>query len=224
MKPRDLQFPFLWKERCPKIQDCVLYIPEYYFEHKQFLMPSWRDFFGNSHPRICELCSGNGDWVISQALSSPRTNWIAVEKRFDRVRKIWSKMKNCQVNNLRIVHGTAQTFLHYYVDDASLQRIVVNFPDPWPKMRHRKHRLFQTEFLQDVFRVLQNQGSLALATDSRAYLVEAISMMQRHFTSLIQEPYYQSVSDYGGSWFEKLWRSKGREIFYTEFVKDLGYS
>ncbi|ANG65854.1 tRNA (guanosine(46)-N7)-methyltransferase TrmB [Chlamydia gallinacea] len=224
MKPRDLQFPFLWKERCPKIQDCVLYVPEYYFEHKHFLMPSWHDFFGNSHPMICELCSGNGDWVISQALSSPQTNWIAVEKRFDRVRKIWSKMKNFQVNNLRIVHGTAQTFLHYYVGDASLQRIVVNFPDPWPKMRHRKHRLFQTEFLQDVFRVLQNQGSLALATDSKTYLIEAINMMQRHFTSLIQEPYYQSVNDYGGSWFEKLWRSKGREIFYTEFVKDLGYS
>lgn len=224
MKPRDLQPPFSWEERRPHIQDSVLYVPEHYFEHKSFLIPSWEEFFGNSYPIVCELCSGNGDWIVSQAVSAPQNNWIAVEKRFDRVRKIWSKMKNSQVNNLKIVHGTAETFFRYYVGSGSLQRIVVNFPDPWPKMRHRKHRLFQEEFLQDALRVLQNGGSLALATDDKPYLIEAIGMMRRYLASLIQEPYYQAIDNYGRSWFENLWRSKGREIFYTEFIKDLGYS
>ncbi|AHK63409.1 tRNA (guanine(46)-N(7))-methyltransferase TrmB [Chlamydia avium] len=223
MKPQDLKLPFLWKERSPRIQDFILYVPEYYFDHERFLMP-WDSFFSSSQPVICELCSGNGDWVVSQALSTPHINWIAVEKRFDRVRKIWSKMKNSQVNNLRIVHGAAQTFFRYYVSDSSLQRVVINFPDPWPKTRHQKHRLFQKEFVQDIARVLQDKGGLTLVTDDKIYLIEAINIMQSHLVPRLHEPYYQSIDNYGESWFEKLWRSKGREIFYTEFIKDVGYS
>ncbi|WP_348663024.1 tRNA (guanosine(46)-N7)-methyltransferase TrmB [Chlamydia vaughanii] len=223
MKPQDLKVPFFWEERSPSIQDNVLYVPGHYFQHDHFSMPSWEEFFGNQNPIFCELCSGNGDWVVAQAQENPNVNWIAVEKRFDRVRKIWSKMKNSQVNNLRVVSGEAQTFFRYYVGNAIFQRIVVNFPDPWPKMRHRKHRLFQDEFMNDVLRVLQDDGMLILATDEKIYLLEAIKIMKEKLNPSMEEPYYCKVLDnYGGSWFERLWRSKGQEIFYTEFIKKVG--
>lgn len=223
MKPRDLKLPFTWDARSPHIQDRVLYVPRYYFEHQLFSMPSWGEIFNNTNPMFCELCSGNGDWVIAQAQNHPQTNWLAVEKRFDRVRKIWSKMKNFHLPNLAIVCGEAEIFFRHYVGDGHLQRIIVNFPDPWPKMRHRKHRLFQEGFIRDSVRVLQDLGKLILATDDRNYLLEAIHVMRAYLSPSIEEPYYFRVDgDYGGSWFEKLWRSKGKEIFYTEFIKRVG--
>ncbi|BAE81011.1 tRNA/rRNA methyltransferase [Chlamydia felis Fe/C-56] len=224
MKPQDLKVPFFWEERSTKIKDNVLYVPEHYFKHHQFIMPSWEEFFGNDNPISCELCSGNGDWVVAQAKETPEVNWIAVEKRFDRVRKIWSKMHNCRVTNLRIVCGDAQTFFLHYLGEAVVQRIIVNFPDPWPKSRHRKHRLFQDEFLNNVVRVLTEPGILILATDDKNYLLQAIQIMRQYLSPTMEDPYYCEVENYGNSWFETLWRSKGREIFYTEFVKKLGYS
>lgn len=150
-------------------------------------------------------------------------NWIAVEKRFDRVRKIWSKMHNSQVRNLRIVCGEAQTFFRHYIQNEVIQRIVVNFPDPWPKSRHRKHRLFQDEFMNDIVRVLVDSGIIILATDDKNYLIQAIKIMQQRLLPQLEEPYYcKMLENYGDSWFERLWRSKGQEIFYTEFVKKAG--
>lgn len=221
MKPQDLQSPFLWEERRPWLADNVLHIPKHYFLHEEFSMPSWEELFGNTNPVFCELCSGNGDWVVEQARSRPEVNWIAVEKRFDRVRKIWSKMHNFHVSNLRIVRGEAETFFRYYVQDQSLQKIVVNFPDPWPKMRHRKHRLFQEPFMKDVVRVLIPSGNLILVSDDLQYVENAINVMQEQLSAEIPFPHYKRVEEnYGSSWFENLWRSKGLEIFYTEFKKD----
>ncbi|WP_066482370.1 tRNA (guanine(46)-N(7))-methyltransferase TrmB [Candidatus Chlamydia sanziniae] len=225
MKPRHLKAPFLWQERRPCIQDGILYVPNYYFEHELFSANCWRKFLGNNVSIACELCSGNGDWVVAQAKQNPETHWIAVEQRFDRVRKIWSKMTNYHIHNLRIVCGTAQTFFRYYVPSTALEHIVVNFPDPWPKSRHHKHRLFQPAFVQEIFRVLQDSAVLALATDHRGYLEEAIEVIKINLMPVIKTPHYQKIiGNYGESWFEKLWREKGEEIFYTEFVKKLGYS
>ncbi|WP_201456301.1 tRNA (guanine(46)-N(7))-methyltransferase TrmB [Chlamydia sp. 17-3921] len=223
MKPRDLNLPFTWEERSPCIDRGVLFVPKHYSDHYRFATSLWEKMFFNELPIACELCSGNGDWIVAQAQIYPQINWIAVEQRFDRVRKIWSKMSNSQITNLRIVYGTAETFFQYYVPSEALERIVINFPDPWPKQRHRKRRLFHPEFVKDLVKVMQNKAALILATDEEGYLKEAIEVLKQSLTPILPEPYYcRKLESYGGSWFENLWRSKGLSIFYTEFVKNVG--
>lgn len=222
MKPKDLKYPFLWENRCPKIENSVLYVPKYYFDHDRVSISLLKNFFLNADATIdCELCSGNGDWVIDQALKNPEVNWVAVEQRFDRVRKIWSKMRNFGVQNLLIVCGAAQVFLEHYAERETFRRIFVNFPDPWPKSRHHKHRLFQPHFVDNVVKVLEVSGRIILATDDMSYLQFAIREMRSKLKAAIAEPFYQQiVGSYGGSWFENLWLSKGKMIFYTEFEKN----
>lgn len=220
MKPQDLKVPFLWEDRRPWFADHVLHVPRYYFHYDRFTMPTWDEFFGNTAPIFCELCSGNGDWIVAQALHHPEYNWIAVEQRFDRVRKIWSKMHNQGVTNLRIVSGQAQDFFKAYVSDAAFRQIIINFPDPWPKSRHRKHRLFQKPFFNDMVRALLPKGALILVTDDLPYMQEATQVMQKELQPVCPAPYYEEVNEYGNSWFERLWRSKGQGIFYTEFIKE----
>src|SRR5690348_6324632 len=135
MKPKDLRFPFTWEERKPLIHDKVLFVPKLYDRHQEWSFPAWEEIFGSSAPLNIEYCSGNGSWIVEKAKRDPCTHWVAVEKRFDRVQKIWSKMKNEQISNLFIVCGEALAFTTYYAHANSFAQLYINFPDPWPKGR-----------------------------------------------------------------------------------------
>src|SRR5262245_57758123 len=121
MQPKDLKPAFNFAEREPLLQDHVLYVPIYYANHHADLFTSLSDYFGNHHPVYMECCTGNGDWIVQQAEQHQELNWIAVEQRFDRVRKIWSKLKNRGLCNLLIICGEAMTFTKNYLPGASIE-------------------------------------------------------------------------------------------------------
>lgn len=221
MKPKDLKKLFTFDERRPAFDDCIFYVPYYYAHYQEFVPPTFVEFFGNQHPVCVEYCSGNGDWIIEKAASNPDKNWIAVERRFDRVRKIWSKLKNQQLKNILVVSGEAETFTHHYLQDHVLEAVYINFPDPWPKMKHAKNRLLQIPFLNELARVLAPRKTLTVVTDDFPYLEQTVSELCSHprFLPFFSAPYYQlELPGYGSSWFENLWRARGREIHYTTFV------
>ena len=169
-----------------------------------------------------EYCSGNGDWVVAQAQSDPTRNWIAVEKRLDRVGKIWAKLKKHQLKNLLIVCGEAYTFTHYYLPASATEGVFIHFPDPWPKACHSKHRLLQGPFLDELSRVLVPGKGVIFVSDDLRYLTSTVDVFQGHphFESTFPAPYFRTEEAcYGGSWFENLWRQKGRQIHLTHFVK-----
>ena len=228
MKPKALAFPFSWEERRPLIRDRVFYVPPYYFAHGEFCFPSWEssELFSNTNPVFVEYCSGNGDWLVRRALEDRACNWIAVEKRFDRVRKIWSKVKNASLGNVFIVCGDALTFTKNYLPSRSIQAVHVNFPDPWPKEKHAKHRLIQSPFVSEIERILQAKGSILLVTDDVDYSQQMIEQMQKNpaFFSKFAFPFYtKKMENYGDSWFKELWESKGKEIRYMQFeLKKIG--
>jgi len=220
MKPKNLKFPFSWDERRPAVHEGVLIVPQYYEEHGLW-QPS-EEFFPSDRPVCVEFCSGNGDWIIERAIANPSKFWIAVEMQFERVRKIWSKMHNQSVENLLIVCGKAQEFTKYYLPKTSVDEVYVNFPDPWPKERHAKHRLIQSEFIELLSGVVKNQGVVTYATDDPPYSKQMIQVMlsDPNWKHLFPEPYYvQNWDDYGHSWFRNLWKEKGRDFFYMQFER-----
>ncbi len=222
MKPKNLKFPFTWIERKPTFHEGVFIVPQRYEHHQK-----WEDIeglFSEKKELHIEYCSGNGDWIIQKALEYPHYLWIAVEKQFERVRKIWSKMHNQLVNNLLIVCGEALTFTQYYLQDNSAREVYVNFPDPWPKARHAKHRLIQESFISQIARVVQKGGKAIYATDDGNYSQQMIEKMGRcaHWKSCFPNPYYiQNWEEYGSSWFQYLWKEKGRRFYYMQFEREI---
>ena len=222
MKAKDFTIPFSFAQRRPYFADQVFYVPVHYSEYNQFKLPSFFELFGNNNPVSIEYCSGNGDWVVAQAQSEPTKNWIAVEKRLDRVSKIWLKLKKLQLKNLFIVCGEAYTYTHHYVFTHSIDEVFIHFPDPWPKACHSKHRLLQGPFLDELSRVLVHDKGVTFVSDDLRYLNSTIDVFQSHpsFEPIHPAPYFVTEdSTYGGSWFENLWREKGRQIHSTHFVK-----
>ncbi|MFN0065573.1 MAG: tRNA (guanosine(46)-N7)-methyltransferase TrmB [Chlamydiales bacterium] len=215
MKPKDLKSPYCFEDRRPCLQDGVFYVPEYYHQHEAFSLPHWEKIFDNANPVGIEFCAGNGDWIVEKATTHPESNWVAVEIRFDRVRKIWSKRENRGLKNLLIVCGEARTFVTHYVDEV--QEVFVNFPDPWPKKRHEKHRLMQKDFLAELERIVR--GSVIFVTDDKIYWESTLSLFGK--SSLFSDPQFlKEVEGYRNSYFETLWREKGRNIYYTKFIKE----
>ncbi len=221
MKPKDLKCPFKWEDRRPCLAERVLYVPLYYQAHSDWSFPGWESIFGRSAPLKIEYCSGNGDWINERAKNHPDCNWIAVEQRFDRVRKIWSKMKNYGVENLLIVCGEALTFTQHYVPTGSFDEIYINFPDPWPKGKHAKHRLIQDPFIAEMKRASKSSVKATIATDDE----ESVKRISKEFinaqqwVSAFEAPYF--IADwpgYGTSFFDQLWRAKGKTIHYLQFM------
>lgn len=224
MKPSDLKVVVPWQERRPYIADRILHVPKYYHSHHEFQFPGWQDasLFGNANPVCVEYCAGNGDWIVEKARSHPCRNWVAVEKQFDRVRKIWSKLKNTNLFNLIVVCGEAMTFTHHYLAEASIEEVFINFPDPWPKTKHQKHRLMNTSFIKELYRVLQPEKQVTFVTDDSNYLASTVNAFVSHspFKPLFPLPHFTACPpEYGASWFESLWREQGRLIYYTQFGK-----
>jgi tRNA (guanine-N7-)-methyltransferase len=196
----------------------VLFVPEYYDRHEHT-----DPLCVKGTPHVCvEYCAGNGTWAAERAARCAETRWLAVEWRFDRVRKIWSKMCNLRLNNLSPVCGEALTFTRYYLPDRSVNEVYVNFPDPWPKGKHAKHRLLQPAFVEEIGRVVKPGGTATLVTDDPPYAEQMEEAMRNCplWRSLFPPPHFVTEwPGYGTSYFDQLWRGKGRAIRYLHFER-----
>ncbi len=223
MKPKDLKYPFSWEERRPLIQGRIFFVPAFYQEHNLFTFPSFDDaaIFGNDNPVHLEYCSGNGTWIFEKARTYPELNWVAVEMDFERVRKIASKISNEKLDNLFVICGEALTFTRNYLKDIVIDQIYVNFPDPWPKDRHAKHRIFQLPFALETARVIKPGEKGIFVTDDPLYSEQITSVMlaSGKWEAQHPAPYYVTEKEgYGTSFFEELWREKGKTIHYIEML------
>jgi len=221
VRPKQIKPPFPKSEPTVVIHDRVWYIPTL-ADTSLFTFPGWPSLFKNENPVYVEYCSGNGDWIVEKAKQYPERNWLAVEKRFDRSRKIWSKIHNNALSNLVVAFSEAMMLSTNYLPSGSVETIFVNFPDPWPKQRHAKHRLISPLFFQEAHRVLTPNGSLVVVTDDEAYSETFLSLSkeQTAFQNAIPSPgYTPPPDDYGTSYFDALFKDQGKPIRYHKFKK-----
>ena len=220
MQPKNLLPPFYFKDRKVFFEKGVLYVPSYYTNYQEFKL-DLQHYFQNANPICIEYCSGNGHWIIEQARKNPNINYIAVEKKFERVRKIWSKKENNHIKNLLIVCGFALDFTKHFLKNASIEKIWVHFPDPYPKQRHRKHRLFNEAFVLDMKRVLKGKCEVIVVTDDKNYSHHFVQVMQENgFYSLYDDPFYKKDLPYDFSQFLFFWQNEGKTIYHFKFQKE----
>jgi tRNA (guanine-N7-)-methyltransferase len=224
MKPEDLKSPFSFDERQVLIKDKIWFVPDYFDRYDEFTFKGFEDpdLFGNSNPVHLEYCSGNGSWIAKKAIANPLINWVACEIKFCRVRKIWSKIKNLELNNLFAICGEGNGVTKRYFFPNSIDHVFINFPDPWPKKRHAKHRIIQAPFVEELLRILKPDGIVTFVTDDVDYSNWTIDFFTANlgFESCFPAPFYSNEQpEYGTSYFDQLWREKGRLIRYHQFRK-----
>ena len=118
------------------------------------------------------------------------------------------------------VYGEAHHTIQKFLPHESVDKIFINFPDPWPKRRHAKYRLVQTPFIEQMKRILKTGGEVCIVTDDQPYSDQIMKLMLKAFTPKHAAPHYLTeLEGYGTSYFEDLWREKKKEIRYHIFIK-----
>lgn len=216
----DLQIPFPWDKRRPVLLNRCLYLPSRWLgDH---LGPAiWQEgsvFSNPSLPLAVEFCSGNGQWIANVAQTLPHLNWIAVEKDFYRAKKTWLQIFRHKIPNLFVVCGEALEFSKHYLTPESVAEAWVNFPDPWPKRHHAKHRLIQQPFAEEMRRVLQRGAPITLATDDERYSEQMIRVFSSWDSAFAPDRFTSELPGYGTSYFHALWQEQKRQIRYHRFT------
>ncbi|MBS0622376.1 MAG: tRNA (guanine(46)-N(7))-methyltransferase TrmB [Verrucomicrobia bacterium] len=223
VSPKDLYYPFSETSKKVLLKDGVLYLPDKELLEEGSFYFAWdeNELFPQRLPIHIEYCSGNGDWVIEKAKADPSTNWIAVERQFARVRKIWSKKVNGQLSNLLIIYGEAFQVTRDCFPAAAFAAASIHFPDPWPKRRHAKHRLLAAPFFEQVHRVLKKDAPFTLVTDHFESATRSVEALNQHGGFYSQHPsphWVEPPLEAGTSWFERLWRSQGCKIYSLCYI------
>ena len=126
-----------------------------------------------------EVGFGAGEHLLWQAQHHRDVGMIGAEPYEGGVAKLLSKLEWTPVANLRIHEGDAREIMDA-LPDASIGRVFILFPDPWPKTRHHKRRFVQTEALDALARILKPGAELRFASDDAGYVAWALERLIAH--------------------------------------------
>ena len=130
---------------------------------------SFDALFGRVAPVVMEIGFGNGETLVQQAAEHPEADFLGIEVHEPGVGHCLLKAREAGVTNLRLIRHDAIEVLDAMIPPASLARVNLYFPDPWPKKRHHKRRIVQLPFLDLVADRLVPGGSFNVATDWENY-------------------------------------------------------
>lgn len=125
--------------------------------------------FGRRAPLELEIGCGNGDALTEMARQRPDHDFIGIEVYRPGVGRLLAGIESAGLTNVRVGMGDAVELLGGPLATLTMRRILVLFPDPWPKKRHHKRRLLQPPFVQLLAERLEDGGELVIATDSEDY-------------------------------------------------------
>lgn len=120
-------------------------------------------------PAELEIGCGHGHFLVARAAKNPHIHYLGIERMMDRVRRVEKKTRAANLSNITVLRVEAGRCLSALLPDHRLQAIYLFFPDPWPKRRHHKNRLFGETFSGDLFRCLAPGGHIHIATDHEEY-------------------------------------------------------
>lgn len=128
----------------------------------------WKQVFGNKHPIRVEIGTGKGRFILNMAKENPQINFVGIERYSSVLLRAVEKFDTDEfkeLENVRFICIDARRIEEVFAKDE-VDRIYLNFSDPWPKARHAKRRLTSTEFLERYQKVLVPFGRLEFKTDN----------------------------------------------------------
>ncbi len=185
-----------------------------------------KEVFNNEKPLWIEIGMGKGEFTLTKPVAHKDINFIGIEK-YPTVQQIpVKKAEEIGIDNLKFISGDANEILEWF-EEGSIDKIFINFPDPWPKERHAKRRLVYHTFLNDYYKLLKKGGIIEFKTDQidlfEFSLEQAeeqtkfkIKNVTRDLHSLPEENNPSPIK----TGYEKKFSALGNEINYVEFHKE----
>jgi len=126
----------------------------------------WWSLFGNENPIHLEIGTGKGKFIMEMAINNPGINYIGIEKYSSVLIRALEKRREAEISNLYFLRFDAEYLTNIFAENE-IDRIYLNFSDPWPKNRHAKRRLTSRNFLDKYNLCLSKNGEVIFKTDNR---------------------------------------------------------
>jgi len=169
-----------------------------------------------------EIGFGGAEHLVWQAKANPDVGLIGCEPFEEGLVKALTAVDECGLGNVRLLGDDVRPLLRW-LPDASLARAFILFPDPWPKKRHQKRRLFSPDLLRLLARVMAPGAELRLATDIGDYARTALGAIAGapEFRWTAEQPadWRQRPADWPGTRYEAKAGREGRRCYFFRFVR-----
>lgn len=156
--------------------------------------------FGRKSVCNMEIGFGMGGQLLAAAVAYPRQNFLGVEVYRPGVGAVLCQLIQKGLSNIRLVAQDSVDVVEYGLKEATLDRIIILFPDPWPKKKHHKRRLIQVDFAKQLAKKLKPGGLLMMTTDDDDYACHMVDVMEA-------VPAWDRVDDAPDDGVFKMWSS-----------------
>lgn len=171
--------------------------------------------FSRKAPLEVDLGCGKGRFLSVHASRTPERNFIGIEIKLKRVRKVERKVERLELQNVRLLRTEASHFIEHMLPDACLSTLYIFYPDPWPKRRHQERRLFSPSFMNSLLRVMTPDGVIHLATDHEDYFNHMTKLVSNDDRFKEAEPYVPDEEE--RTEFETTFRNLGKKANRLSF-------
>ena len=192
--------------------------PNIVIAHPDQVKGTWSQVFGNNNPIHIEVGSGKGRFITGMAAQNPHINYIGIDIQRSVLSYALDKVLASNLPNIRLLLVDGSDLRNFF-SDGEINRLYLNFSDPWPKKKHEKRRLTYSSFLSSYQAILPPEGEIHFKTDNRG-LFEYSLVSFSHFGMILNgvwlDLHAAGLEDNVMTEYEEKFSNKGQVIYRVE--------
>ncbi len=208
------------RQRNVKNKKEIINNSNYIIKEPLLLKGKWNNYFNNDNPIYIEIGMGKGKFILDNAIKYPNINFIGIEK-FDSIMALAiKKIEEYDINNLKLIRMDAMDIDNVF--NREIDKIYLNFSDPWPKPRHAKRRLSSENFLLKYDSIFKKQAIIEMKTDNQKLFEYSLESFSRHkyiIEEISLDLHNDNKDDNIMTEYEEKFSSLNKCIYYVKVIK-----
>ncbi|WP_404329578.1 tRNA (guanosine(46)-N7)-methyltransferase TrmB [Mesobacillus maritimus] len=202
----------------PWAEDKLLECPQYVVHEPEQQRGKWSEVFAVEQPLHIEIGTGKGRFITEMAKANPNVNYIGIELQKSVIVSALDRLIEAELPNCKLMNVDAAELGKYFAP-GDVDRVYLNFSDPWPKTRHEKRRLTYKSFLAVYEEILGKKGEIHFKTDNQGLFEYSLMSFSQYGLLLKFVSLDLHQSDYEGNImteYEEKFSSRGNRIYRCE--------
>jgi tRNA (guanine-N7-)-methyltransferase len=202
----------------PWAKDKLSQHPQYVIQEPDQHKGKWAEVFEANQPLHIEIGTGKGRFITGMAKANPHINYIGIELAESVIVTALDKLIEEELPNLKLMNANAKNLAEYF-DKGDVDRVYLNFSDPWPKTRHEKRRLTFKSFLDVYKSILVDNGEIHFKTDNQGLFEYSLRSFSEYGLLLTYVSLDLHNSDFEGNImteYEEKFSGRGSRIYRSE--------
>ena len=177
-----------------------------------------KEFFSDDRPVHIEVGTGMGTFITTLAQNNPDINYVGIEIDKNVMIRVTEKVVELGLTNVRLLLLDANTLMDYF-NESEIDKVYLNFSDPWPKNRHAKRRLTHSSFLTSYKQLLKEDSIVEFKTDNRGLFEFSLMSMNAFgmkFENLNLDVHDDEPEENIRTEYEEKFSQRGHKIYWIQ--------